>query len=80
MPDNIRMKAEDLKKLDTLIKPEGNQEVVSLSTEHLMMSVAISLKRIADVLEDGLTHLSSDGKVYGVADLIAATEGFNGQG
>jgi hypothetical protein len=65
------MKADDLKKLDTLIKPEGGEEEVAISTEHLLMSLAISAKRIADALEDGLIHLSDDQKVLGLADIIA---------
>lgn len=71
MPDNIRINAEDLRKLDTLIKPNEGEEVVTLSVEHLLVSIALSAKRIADVLEDGLIHLDHEGKVSGLADLAA---------
>lgn len=45
--------------------------VVQVTELQASMSVAISLKRIADVLEDGLTAMLPNGTVLGMADIGA---------
>ncbi len=69
----VTLHRDQLKKLDYPYElPADAAEIVRVSPEVLLVSVAMSLKRIADVLDDGLTHLDpKSGGVFGLADIAA---------
>lgn len=69
----IALKGSVLKKsLESAVLAPGldDDQPHQVNPDHLLMSIAISAKRIADALEDGLTSMMPDGTVAGVADLI----------
>ena len=67
----------DLKRLEKEAVPEALRAcaekdpdgAINVAPELLALSKAISLKRIADILDDGLIHLTPDGKILGLADI-----------
>lgn len=69
----------DLKRLEKEAIPaalracaeKAPQETINVAPEILAMSEAMSLKRIADALEDGLTTMTADNRVLGLADVVA---------
>lgn len=68
------MKVKDTDTLRPLLENKVPQEVMDWETQ-LKVSIAISLKRIADVLDDGLTTMTPDGKsVAGLADIAKSME------
>lgn len=66
--------------LEKILEKEVGTFSGSLTLEQkCVMSTAVSLKRIADVLDDGLTHLCpKTGSVFGVADILAMTDRSDG--
>lgn len=72
----VNLHRDQLKKIDYPHPiPDDAAEVVQLSPETLLLSIAISAKRIADALEDGLTTITPDGKsVAGLADIAKSME------
>lgn len=71
----VALKGSVLKKsLEPAILTPGldDDQPHQVNPDHLLMSIAISAKRIADALEDGLVHLdSTSGGVFGLADIAA---------
>ena len=77
----IALKGSVLKKsLESAVLTPGldDDRLHQVNPDHLLMSIAISAKRIADALEDGLTTMTTEGKVLGLADIAKETN--NGEG
>lgn len=51
-----------------------DEQSAQVTQEHMVFSLALSAKRIADALEDGLTTLTDDGALAGVADIMKSMD------